>query len=400
MQVHRKFPVAAAIAAVVPLALGSGPAGASNPRSAGDRAAAVALDWQRQAVTSIYVTAAKSPPSGSLYLAFTSQAVYQAARKAMTHRASPAAAVASAAHDVLTTYFPAQASTLDAKLVESLDAIADGAAEERGAAIGAAAAHNMIASRSGDGRDDPTIVYNKPAGIGVWQPAPGGAMADAWLGFVDPLVATTVPLDGPDPVTSPAYAADFNEVRAFGASQIAPEQAATANFFAFNPVRMYRESLLEHLDQEPMGLLPTTRLFARLDTATADGFIQAWRLKFDVGFWRPGPGIAAAAIDGNPATEPLPGWAPVLAVPAYPDYVSGHAQATSTFAEVLRLTFGDDLTLTLNRPGASRTYTSLSTLEHDALNSRIWGGLHFRDAMEDGYALGHAVADQVVTAIR
>lgn len=38
-------------------------------------------------------------------------------------------------------------------------------------------------------------------------------------------------------------------------------------------------------------------------------------------------------------------------------------------------------------------------LEH-ALEARIWGGLHFRDAMDDGYLIGHATAQQVLRVVR
>ena len=46
--------------------------------------------------------------------------------------------------------------------------------------------------------------------------------------------------------------------------------------------------------------------------------------------------------------------------------------------------------------GAVRTYPTLTALEFDALNSRIWGGLHFRDAMSDGYSIGHQTARMVM----
>ena len=38
--------------------------------------------------------------------------------------------------------------------------------------------------------------------------------------------------------------------------------------------------------------------------------------------------------------------------------------------------------------------------ERAALHARIWGGLHFRDAMDDGYLLGHTTAAQVMRAVR
>ena len=46
-----------------------------------------------------------------------------------------------------------------------------------------------------------------------------------------------------------------------------------------------------------------------------------------------------------------------------------------------------------------RPYATLTALEHDALHARIWGGLHFRDAMEDTYYLGHTTADEVMSVV-
>ena len=66
----------------------------------------------------------------------------------------------------------------------------------------------------------------------------------------------------------------------------------------------------------------------------------------------------------------------------------------------MRRTFGDDTPLVLKGSGTQRSYATLTALEHDTLNARIWGGLHFRDAMEDGYYLGHTTADRVMAAIR
>ena len=91
---------------------------------------------------------------------------------------------------------------------------------------------------------------------------------------------------------------------------------------------------------------------------------------------------------------------PLVTNPAYSDYTSGHAAATSPFAQVLRRTFGDDTPLVLKGSGTQRSYATLTALEYDTLNARIWGGLHFRDAMEDGYYLGHTTADRVMAAIR
>ena len=313
--------------------------------------------------------------------------------------------MATAAHDVLYEYFPASRARLDADLAASLARVPDGRKEAEGVRIGEAAAGRMIASRVGDGRGDPTVVYDKDPGLGVWQPATGGVMAIAWLAFLDPVVdVPPVVLDGPDPLGSTAYAEDYEEVRMIGSDDSAtrtPEQTAIARFFSRNPVLEYRDALCRYLESEPLGLLPTTRLFARIDAAQVTSFIQTWRLKYGVGFWRPFQAIAAAEDDGNPGTLPDPGgWAPLVTNPSYSDYTSGHAAATAPFAEILRRTLGDDVPLLLRSGATERPYATLTGLEHDALHARIWGGLHFRDAMDDGYLLGHTVADQVIDAVR
>ena len=41
----------------------------------------------------------------------------------------------------------------------------------------------------------------------------------------------------------------------------------------------------------------------------------------------------------------------------------------------------------------NRQYTNLGVLDAETMNARIWLGIHFRTAMTDGNALGHAVAD-------
>lgn len=389
------------------------PAGKPHARSAADhvKAAEAAVAWQRIANRTIYAEGALAPPAGALYLAFTSQAVYDAAREAQRRgRVAATAAVATAAHDVLYEYFPASRANLDRDLTAMMGTIPGGVKTAAGAAIGAAAADAMIASRVGDGRNDAAIVYSKAPAPGIWQPAPGGTMALAWLGFVRPVsdVAPVV-LDGPDPLTSAAYAADYDEVRTLGSTTSTArneDQTAIARFFSSNPMAMYRDALCRYLDAQPLGLHPVTRMFARIDTAVATTFIQAWRLKYDVGFWRPFQAIAGAESDGNPATAFEPNWVPLVANPAYSDYTTGHGSATSPFAEVVRQTLGDAVPLVLRAPPSAtgvvleRSYATLTDLEHDALHARIWGGLHFRDAMEDGYYLGHTTADRVMHSLR
>ena len=408
MPTRRQVVAAAASAVLTPLFVVTlaGPA-TTAVAADGPLASSIAVAWQRTAIRTIYTEQGLAPPAGGLYLAFTSMAVHDAAVDAQrqgTHAA--AAAVATAAHHVLRHYFPTSGTALDRDLAASLAKVPNGKKETSGTQIGADAAALMIASRVGDGRNDASIVYAKAPALGIWQPPPTG-MALPWLGFVDPVVdIDPVVLDGPDPITSAAFAQDHEEVRMLGEVEPQnrnPGQTAIARFFSANPVPVYRDAVCTLLEDEPMGLLPTTRFFARVDAAMAMSFIEAWRLKFELGYWRPFQAIAAAGSDDNPGTLPHPDpdpWAPLVSNPAYADYPSGHAQATSAFAQVLRKTLGDDTALVLKSGGLERSYATLTALEHDAFHARIWGGLHFRDAMDDGYYLGHTTADRVMKVVR
>jgi hypothetical protein len=346
--------------------------------------AEIALVWQGNALATVPF----SPVQG-LYLSFTSTAVDKAVHKSLKRTtSSETAAVAQAAHDVLVEYFPAASSSLDAKLADSLAGVPDGPAEARGVAIGAEAADELIASRIDDGRGDPSIVYSAQPGPGVWVDA--RPMAVPWYGFVDRIMGgRPVVVDGPDPVGSAAYRADLAEVQADGRAGADAEKAATATFFNVPGFALYRNALIAHLRAHPLSLAATTDLFADLDRATAEAMRQTWRHKFTEGFWR--PTAAITSDDGDPLTTPVPAWTAVLPVPPYPDWPSGHGTLTSAFAETVRCHLGD-IPLTINGAGAPRTYDSLTAMEHDAFMSRIWGGIHFRDAMEDAYQIGHTVA--------
>ena len=361
---------------------GLGPSGAAAdvPESA-----EVALAWQETALSTVPFS-----PAQSVYLSFTSRAVDRAVGHSLkAANSSETAAVAQAAHDVLLEYFPGAASALAAKLTQSLAGVPDGAGEDRGRSIGAEAADEQIASRVGDGRGDASVVFSEPSGIGVWQDS--RPMAVAWYGFIDRMAGgEPVKVDGPDPVGSAAYRAELAEVQAVGREGADAEKAALARYFNVPAFGLYRTGLIAHLRAHPLSLAETADLFADLDVASAEAMRQAWKLKFTVGYWR--PVTALTSDDGDPLTEPVPDWTSVLPLPPYPDYPSGHGTLTGAFAGIVRCYLGDiPLTITGNT-GVPRTYGSLTAMEHDAFLSRIYGGIHFRDAMEDAYLIGHTVA--------
>ncbi|WP_107773783.1 vanadium-dependent haloperoxidase [Nocardioides sediminis] len=408
MRSHRRSLTlpALALCLLAPALLGPPVSGAAAPARHRTDDASVVLAWERIAMATVYP--ATPIPSGVPILGFTSIAMYDAAKaSARRSHSSETAAVATAAHGVLAHYVPTAKATLDTQLATTLAGVPDGRAEDKGVWLGRWAAARMIERRKHDGYGDPTIHYTLAAGPGIWQPAPPATdMLVPWLGSLDPLVLhRPIRLDGPDELTSTAYARDYEEVRTTGAatgSVRTAEQTTIAQFFNSNSVTMVVDALLRHLEKQPLPLLDTARLIARIHAAQTDSVIEAWRLKRDVGFWRPSEAIAGAATDGNSRTQPQAGWTPLVANPNYSDYVSGHASVTSPAVEMIRLTLGEATSLelrstnTLIDPAARvRTYADLTSIEYDAFHARIWAGLHFADAMDDGYLLGHLTARKV-----
>lgn len=389
-----------------------GGGGSSTASAAVVPASTVVHDWQKLSIATVYGPPTGPPrtpiPLGVPLLGYTSVAMHDGVVRAQRRgNASTTAAVVVAAHDVLDHFFPTDG--LAAERDADLAGIPAGLAKSRGMDAGADAAAALLA-RVEDPRLNPSgITYSKPPAPGVWQPAPGGSMLGAWLGFMDKLVVDRpIRVDGPDPITSAAYAFDYQEVKRVGVVgdtiHRTPHQTDTALFFNSNSGVMLGEALLAHLEDHPLGLRRTTRMFAVMHGAMTDAVITCWRLKYD-GFWRPFQAIQAGDTDGNPATVPDPGWTPLIGNPPYADYVSGHACLTAPAAETIRRLLGEETELDLHSyasglVSADRTYSTLSEIEYDAFHARIWGGLHFRDAMEDGYRVGHVAARRALRAVR
>ena len=390
----------------------SGPPVAARP----DPGPGVVVEWSDIAFRTVATEAAKPIPVQGLYLGIVSVAVYQAVATASgrltpyvhqpgRHRGTSArAAAVVAAHDVLVEYFPDSAPALDRDEVASLSRIREGARRSRGEAVGRRSADIIIGLRRHDGRDDP-VAFVPPTGLGFWVAPPTGMLVP-WLGYVRPLVLDSpreVPLSGPDPVGSAAYAADYREVQALGAltgSARTAEQTENALFWNANSVRQYQLGAMRVATRQRLGVAASARLFALLHAGGAEALISCWRAKQEFAFWRPSMAIGTID-DGNPLTDPDPAWQPLVANPPYPDYISGHACISGSAIGALSAVFGPqtldvDLESTVPGSGPPRHYDSARQLDTDTMNGRIWLGLHFRKAMTDGNRLGHTVSDRML----
>jgi hypothetical protein len=139
--------------------------------------------------------------------------------------------------------------------------------------------------------------------------------------------------NGPPPLQSARYAADYNEVKALGAAtsaQRTSEQTEIALFWAdgagtVTPPGHWNVIASDVATARGNRMRQNARLFAVLNIAMADAAIAAWDAKDTYNFWRPVTAIRLGDTDGNPATTPDPTWTPLIITPPFPDYISGHA---------------------------------------------------------------------------
>jgi hypothetical protein len=143
------------------------------------------------------------------------------------------------------------------------------------------------------------------------------------------------------------------------------------------------------LDEE-LDTLETARMMAMVHVSAADSLVGCWEAKYYYNFWRPQHAIQRADTDGNPNTIQDSTWTH-LVLGNHPEYPSGHACFTSAVSHALEEYFGTDrhpMELDSTVTGTTREYDRLSDLRREVTVARIYGGLHFRESMQDGERLG------------
>lgn len=325
--------------------------------------------------------------------------------------ASLEAAISATAERVLGHLFPAQATSFAATLAASLAALPDGPAQVEGVALGREVADGVIAVRDRDGWDE-FVVYSPQEGLGQWQPTPpmfDSALAPQWA-KLEPF-ALQAPDQfrppGPPALGSQAWADAYEEVRLVGrldSTSRTAEQTQIARFWAdgpgtYTPPGHWNQVAEQAALAAGSSLGENVRLFAQLNVALADAAIAAWDAKYHYETWRPITAIHGADLDGNALTVADADWSPLLITPAFPEYVSGHSTFSGAAAAVLTAAFGDDQafsTTSVGLPGVTRSFAGFTDAAAEAGQSRIYGGIHFQFANQDGQTVGRAIAAHVL----
>ena len=370
--------------------------------------------WNQTASTAFMVTAAQGPQLSVPNMAMVHGAVYDAVNaidggyegylltsRVATPFDSKEAAAATAAYKMLSNLAPTQQATFDAQYTASLAAIPDGSAKTRGIAVGNAAAAAMIAARTDDGRFG-SFRFAVGSLPGQWRPVLPAFVNDpaAWLKDVRPFLigsGSQFQSEGPLALTSHKYAREFDEVKKYGSATStdrSADQTHMARYWAENPPLTWTRVFRTVSAQQGLSLADNARLFAMLYLTAADALIAVWNDKAHYSFWRPITAIREADTDGNPHTLADPAWLPLTATPPYPEHSSGHSGLSGSIVATFQDFFGTDHIgwTDTNNAGLTRSFTRFSQAIDEVVDARVWSGIHFRTADEQGAKIGRQVA--------
>jgi hypothetical protein len=275
----------------------------------------------------------------------------------------------------------------------------------------------VLAWARGDGGNDGHLSnfppdYEPPHGPGLWVPTPPGflsALQPHWGNnrpFVLPSNAACPPGTPPPYDESPGSTFHADAVEVYDTvNQLSPEQRMIARFWADDPGETATppgHSIAitgQLLREDDASLAAAAEAYVKAGTAVADAFIACWRAKYQVNLLRPVTYIQAHIDPGWGGTDtPLP-----VTTPPFPEYPSGHSVQMGAVAEVLTDLFGDDRAFTDHthdeRGLPARSFPSIRAAAAEAALSRLYGGIHFRPAIDDGLAQGRCIG-HIVNALR
>lgn len=134
----------------------------------------------------------------------------------------------------------------------------------------------------------------------------------------------------------------------------------------------------------------TAEMYVLTALGQADAFVATWHAKYRWNVVRPVTYINRH-ID--------PDWRPLIVTPPFPEYTSGHSVQSGAAAEILTRLLGDSVRFTDSTATtlghAPRHYASFREAAREVAISRLYAGVHYRSANENGLAQGKCVADEV-----
>ena len=206
------------------------------------------------------------------------------------------------------------------------------------------------------------------------------------------------------------YAKEVFDIR----NDISPEQKAIASFWDCNPFMMNVNGHVMFANKkispgghwinitaqvcrtQNLSTAQSAEAYVRVAVSLADAFISCWDEKYRSKMIRPETYINQY-IDPN--------WVPILQTPPFPEYTSGHSTISGSASVALTDLFGDNFAFsdsTETEFGLPvRSFTSFAQAADEASVSRLYGGIHYRPALDVGIAngrkIGRFIGDRIKT---
>lgn len=195
--------------------------------------------------------------------------------------------------------------------------------------------------------------------------------------------------------------------------ELTPEQEEIANFWDCNPFKMNVKGHIMFATKKitPGGhwmeiaclsskkvnadWMKTSEALALTAVALADGFIVCWDEKYRSAVIRP-----ETYINQHIDEE----WLPLLQTPPFPEYPSGHSVVSNAAALALTSIFGDSFHFVdsseVKYGLPSREFNSFIEAADEAAISRLYGGIHYMPAIENGADQGLKVGEWLLSKVK
>ena len=209
--------------------------------------------------------------------------------------------------------------------------------------------------------------------------------------------------------TGTLFYKELKEVYELG-KNLSKEQSAIAMFWDCNPFALQQVGHLEFgikkispgghwmgitgiaCKKQKLSVEKTAYAHAMVSIGMADAFISCWNNKYKYNRVRPVTAIKKL-VDRN--------WSPLLQTPPFPEYTSGHSVISTAASTILTHLFGDQFSFTDDTEVEfglpQRKFNSFAEASKEAAISRLYGGIHFRDAIENGVKEGEQIGKFVIS---
>lgn len=289
-------------------------------------------------------------------------------------------------------------------------------------AVGQQVARHVLVWAAGDHYKQTRSLrrYSPLKQAGAWLPTPPGYLAASepyWM-RIRPLTldsASQCRVAGPIPFSTDRSSLFYNAVREVYevGTHLTPEERLIANYWDCNPFFISTQGHLNFASkklspgghwmsiagqvsrQTKASLMKTSTAYLLTALAVFDAFISCWDEKYRHNTIRPETYINAHLDES---------WRPILQTPPFPEYPSGHSVVSTSAAVVLTHLFGPNLALTdsteIPYGLPFRRFSSLGQAAVEASLSRLYGGIHLRQSLVDGQAMGQKVGEQVLASVK